>query len=163
MKRIPAGIFSMGSHDAQGRTDEYPVHQVRVKAFWMDETEVSNAAFAAFVKSTGYITTAEKAIDWEELSKQVPKGTPKPADSLLAPSSLVFVPTTGPVDLTDYSQWWAFKRGADWHIPLVKQQFKDEKIIPSFMFHGMMQPPMPVGPAKDYPQKQNGNGPAVGD
>ena len=117
MKRIPAGIFSMGSHDAQGRTDEYPVHQVRVKAFWMDETEVSNAAFAAFVKSTGYITTAEKAIDWAELSKQVPKGTPKPADSLLAPSSLVFVPTTGPVDLSDYSQWWAFKRGADWRHP----------------------------------------------
>lgn len=117
MKRIPGGIFSMGSHDTQGRTDEYPVHQVRVKAFWMDETEVSNAAFAAFVKSTGYITTAEKAIDWAELSKQVPKGTPKPADSLLAPSSLVFVPTTGPVDLTDYSQWWAFKRGADWRHP----------------------------------------------
>ncbi|MCZ2487113.1 formylglycine-generating enzyme family protein [Aquirufa antheringensis] len=117
MKRIPAGIYSMGSHDAQGRTDEYPVHQVRVKAFWMDETEVSNAAFAAFVKSTGYITTAEKAIDWEELSKQVPNGTPKPEDSLLAPSSLVFVPTTGPVDLTDYSQWWAFKCGADWRHP----------------------------------------------
>ncbi len=117
MKRIPGGIFSMGSHDTQGRADEYPVHQVRVKAFWMDETEVSNAAFAAFVKSTGYITTAEKAIDWAELSKQVPKGTPKPADSLLAPSSLVFVPTTGPVDLTDYSQWWAFKRGADWRHP----------------------------------------------
>ncbi len=83
----------------------------------MDETEVTNAAFAAFVKSTGYITTAEKAIDWEELSKQVPNGTPKPADSLLAPSSLVFVPTTGPVDLSDYSQWWAFKRGADWRHP----------------------------------------------
>lgn len=117
MKRIPGGIFSMGSYDAQGRADEYPVHQVRVKAFWMDESEVTNAAFAAFVKSTGYITTAEKAIDWAELSKQVPKGTPKPADSLLAPSSLVFVPTTGQVDLTDYSQWWAFKRGADWRHP----------------------------------------------
>jgi formylglycine-generating enzyme len=117
MKRIPGGIFSMGSHDTQGRADEYPLHQVRIKAFWMDETEVTNAAFSAFVKSTGYITTAEKTIDWTELSKQVPKGTPKPADSLLAPSSLVFVPTTGPVDLTDYSQWWAFKRGADWRHP----------------------------------------------
>ncbi len=117
MKRIPGGTFAMGSHDAQGRTDEFPVHQVQVKGFWMDETEVTNEAFARFVKATGYITTAEKAIDWVELSKQVPTGTPKPADSLLAPSSLVFVPTTGPVDLNDYSQWWAFKRGADWRHP----------------------------------------------
>ena len=46
MKRIPAGSFAMGSHDAQGRPDEYPVHRVQVKAFWMDETEVTNAAFA---------------------------------------------------------------------------------------------------------------------
>jgi formylglycine-generating enzyme required for sulfatase activity len=117
MKRIPAGIFAMGSHDTQGRSDEFPVHKVQVKSFWMDETEVTNAAFALFVKATGYITTAEKAIDWAEFSKQVPAGTPKPADSLLAPSSLVFVPTTGPVDLNDYSQWWAFKRGADWKHP----------------------------------------------
>ena len=117
MKRIPAGIFAMGSHDAQGRSDEFPVHKVQVKSFWMDETEVTNAAFATFVKATGYVTTAEKAIDWTEFSKQVPAGTPKPADSLLAPSSLVFVPTTGPVALTDYSQWWAFKRGANWQHP----------------------------------------------
>ena len=117
MKRIPAGIYAMGSHDAQGRVDEYPVHHVHVNTFWMDETEVTNAAFAAFVKATGYITTAEKAIDWSELAKQVPAGTPKPADSLLAPSSLVFVPTIGPVSLTDYSQWWTFKRGADWKHP----------------------------------------------
>ena len=47
MKRIPAGIFAMGSHDGQGRADEYPIHKVQVKAFWMDETEVTNAAFAA--------------------------------------------------------------------------------------------------------------------
>lgn len=117
MKRIPGGMFAMGSHDSQGRADEFPLHQVQVKGFWMDETEVTNEAFALFVKATGYVTTAEKAIDWAELSKQVPTGTPKPADSLLAPSSLVFVPTNGPVDLSDYSQWWAFRRGADWRHP----------------------------------------------
>jgi len=117
MKLIPAGTFWMGSHDAQGRPDEFPLHQVSVSAFWMDETEVTNAQFAEFVQATGYITTAEKAIDWDEIKKQVPKGTPKPADSLLAASSLVFVPTQGPVDLNDYSQWWQFKRGADWRHP----------------------------------------------
>ncbi|RXK51051.1 formylglycine-generating enzyme family protein [Aquirufa rosea] len=117
MKKIPAGVFEMGSHDEKGRTDEYPLHRVAVKSFWMDETEVTNAQFASFVAATGYITTAEKAVSWEELSKQVPPGTPRPPDSLLAPSSLVFVPTTGPVNLVDYSQWWQFVRGADWRHP----------------------------------------------
>lgn len=117
MKRIPAGIFAMGSHDAQGRSDEFPIHKVQIKAFYMDETEVTNAAFSAFVHATGYVTTAEKAIDWAEFSKQVPAGTPKPADSLLAPSSLVFLPIKSAVDLNDYSQWWAFIRGADWRHP----------------------------------------------
>lgn len=117
MVRIPGGTFGMGSHSKEGRADEYPVHQVQVKGFWMDETEVTNAQFAAFVKATGYVTTAEKAIDWEEMKKQVPLGTPKPADSLLAASSLIFVPTTGPVNLNDYSLWWQFKAGADWRHP----------------------------------------------
>ncbi|TBH74938.1 formylglycine-generating enzyme family protein [Aquirufa nivalisilvae] len=117
MKKIPSGAFDMGAHDEKGRTDEYPVHRVAVKAFWMDETEVTNAQFAAFVAATGYVTTAEKAVSWDELKKQVPAGTPRPPDSLLAPSSLVFVPTTGPVNLVDYSQWWQFVRGADWRHP----------------------------------------------
>jgi len=62
----------MGSHSKEGRADEYPVHQVQVKGFWMDETEVTNAQFAAFVKATGYVTTAEKAIDWEEMKNRYP-------------------------------------------------------------------------------------------
>jgi formylglycine-generating enzyme required for sulfatase activity len=82
MKRIPAGSFMMGSHDNQGRADEYPLHPVQLKGFYMDETEVTNADFAKFVQATNYITTAEKSIDWEELSKQVPAGTPRPPDSL---------------------------------------------------------------------------------
>lgn len=118
MKQIPAGSFLMGSHEKGGRADEYPLHKVQVSSFWMDETEVTNAQFAEFVKATGYKTTAEKAIDWEEMKKQVPVGTHKPADSLLAPSSLVFVPTAGPVNLIDYSQWWEFVREADWRHPL---------------------------------------------
>lgn len=117
MRNIPGGTFWMGAADDKGRPDEYPLHQVKVKDFWMDETEVTNAQFAAFVAATGYVTTAEKPIIWEDLQTQLPPGTPKPADSLLAPSSLVFVPSTGPVELQDYSQWWQFRRGADWLHP----------------------------------------------
>ncbi|HPH21545.1 MAG TPA: SUMF1/EgtB/PvdO family nonheme iron enzyme, partial [Haliscomenobacter sp.] len=49
MRNIPGGTFWMGATDDKGRPDEYPLHQVKVKGFWMDETEVTNAQFAAFV------------------------------------------------------------------------------------------------------------------
>ena len=56
----------------------------------MDVTEVTNAQFQKFVDETGYITTAELALDWDEIKKDLPPNTPKPDPQLLAPSSLVF-------------------------------------------------------------------------
>ena len=117
MKKIPGGTFMMGSHNKEGRADEYPLHKVTVSEFWMDETEVTNQQFAEFVKATGYITTAERPIIWDEIKNQLPAGTPKPPDSLLLPSSLVFTGTSGPVNLFDYSNWWTMSRGADWRHP----------------------------------------------
>ena len=70
----------------------------------MDITEVTNEQFDQFVKATGYITTAERNIDWEIMKDQVPPGTAKPPDSLLQAGSLVFRQTTNNVNLNDYSQ-----------------------------------------------------------
>jgi sulfatase modifying factor 1 len=117
MVLIKAGDFMMGADNTQASEDEYPKHKVGVKSFWMDATEVTNAQFAEFVKATGYVTTAEKKPDWNEIKKQVPAGTPKPADSLLVAASLVFSPPNQPVNLNDYSQWWAWKKGASWKHP----------------------------------------------
>ncbi len=114
---IPGGSFAMGAADRDGRKDEYPRHQVTVNGFWMDETEVTNQQFAAFVEATGYKTTAERKPDWEELKKQLPPGTPKPADSLLVASSLVFFASGSPIPLHDASQWWRWTNGADWQHP----------------------------------------------
>lgn len=114
---IPAGQFSMGAADEEGRQNEYPQHEVKVNGFWIDATEVTNAQFRQFTEATGYITTAEKAPDWNEIKKQLPPGTPKPPDSLLTASSLVFTPPGQPVPLTDISQWWSWKKGADWKHP----------------------------------------------
>lgn len=72
MVLIPEGDFYMGSDDSQSRPDESPKHRVHVDAFWMDQTEVTNAQFKAFVEATGYITTAELPPDWEELKKELP-------------------------------------------------------------------------------------------
>jgi sulfatase modifying factor 1 len=117
MVKIPGGEFLMGADDSEGRPDEYPQHKVRVDDFWMDATEVTNAQFSEFVKATGYITTAEKKPDWEELKKQLPAGTPKPADSLLMAASLVFTPPAAAVELNDVAQWWSWKKGASWKHP----------------------------------------------
>lgn len=117
MALIPGGEFTMGSSNAEGRADEYPTHQVKIEPFYLDITEVTNQEFAEFVKLTNYKTVAEKPVDWEELKKQLPENTEKPADSLLAPSSLVFKPSIQEVNLADYNQWWEFMQGADWQHP----------------------------------------------
>ncbi len=114
---IPGGWFMMGGDSEQAGEDEYPKHRVFVDPFWMDEHEVTNAQFSKFVAATGYITTAERKPDWEELKKQLPPGTPKPDDRELIPASLVFTPPGHEVDLNDYSQWWSWVPGANWKHP----------------------------------------------
>ncbi|HMV47317.1 MAG TPA: formylglycine-generating enzyme family protein [Blastocatellia bacterium] len=116
---IPAGEFMMGASgkDEAARPDEHPAHKVRVDGFWMDETEVTNAQFAAFVKATGYLTTAERTPDWEEMKKQLPPGTPKPPPDVLVPGSLVFKQPGGPVPLDNASLWWAYTPHANWQQP----------------------------------------------
>jgi formylglycine-generating enzyme required for sulfatase activity len=114
---IEGGTFVMGAEDQEGRADEYPSHNVKVKGFWIDVTEVTNKQFQQFVDATGYVTTAEKAPDWNELKKQLPPGTPKPPDSVLVAASLVFVQQPAAVGLGDPSMWWTWKKGASWRHP----------------------------------------------
>ncbi|HEY0056076.1 MAG TPA: formylglycine-generating enzyme family protein [Pedobacter sp.] len=114
---IEGGILNMGGDNTQASEDEFPKHRVELSGFWMDVTEVTNAQFAAFVKATGYITTAEQKPDWEELKKQLPPDTPKPDDNVLVASSLVFKAPPSAVNLQDYSQWWVWTEGADWKHP----------------------------------------------
>ena len=117
---IPGGEFMQGAvpQDKMAMDHEKPAHKVRVDGFFMDVTEVTNAQFAKFVKETGYITVAERAIDWEEMKTQVPEGTPKPHDSILQPGSLTFKKTKNSVpNLYDFSQWWNWTIGANWKQP----------------------------------------------
>ena len=85
----------MGTDGELGWADERPAHRVRVNGFWIDRTEVTNAAFSAFVAATGYVTTAEKPPLWEEMRQQLPPGTPKPPDDKLVAGSMVFVRLPG--------------------------------------------------------------------
>jgi formylglycine-generating enzyme required for sulfatase activity len=60
---VPAGEFTMGSdaNSSYVKNDQRPSHQVFLDAFWIDQTEVTNQMFSAFIESTGYQTDAEKA------------------------------------------------------------------------------------------------------
>lgn len=120
MVLVPQGSFYQGAQefDKMAMDHEKPRHLVVVDSFLIDITEVTNAQFAQFVEETHYITLAERPIDWEELQKQLPSGTPKPADSLLQPGSLIFRNRPdGVANLNDFSQWWEWKIGANWKHP----------------------------------------------
>jgi formylglycine-generating enzyme required for sulfatase activity len=114
---IPGGEFSMGALNPAGHPDgghesmddARPVHRVYVDGFYMDATEVTNAQFAAFVKSTGYITVAEKKPTREEFPDA-------PEENLVA-GSVVFTPPANPVPLNDHFQWWSYVTAADWRHP----------------------------------------------
>ncbi len=117
MVLIAGGSFDMGGDNNQASPDEYPKHRVTVSPFYIDITEVTNSQFKKFVNATGYITTAERKPDWEELKTTLPPGTPRPSEEILQAASLVFKPTNGPVAMNDPSQWWAWTKGADWRHP----------------------------------------------
>lgn len=114
---VPNKTFTKGAkpNDNMAMSAEKPAHQVYVDGFFIDVTEVTNKDFAAFVEATNYITLAEQAIDWEEMKKSLPPGTPKPHDSILQPGSLIF--NKEAQNARHYSQWWKWKIGANWKHP----------------------------------------------
>src|SRR5205823_130843 len=96
MVLLKGGRFRMGSEE--GYPEERSVHAVGVDPFLIDRHEVTNAQFAAFVKATGYVTTAER--------KRNPKDYPNTPEALLAPGGVIFVwPKNGEQFKAAY-QWW---------------------------------------------------------
>ncbi|GAA2146034.1 formylglycine-generating enzyme family protein [Nocardioides koreensis] len=99
--RIEGGEFVLGDAFGEGypADGETPVHRVRLSTFHVDATTVTNAAFAAFVKATGHVTTAER-----EGSSAVFQldHTGDGADVLGRPAA---------------TPWWLAVRGADWRHP----------------------------------------------
>ena len=103
---VPAGQFQMGD---TLYPEEGPVRSARVDGFWMDRTEVTNDAFAAFVQATGYVTVAERAWD----AKQQPALPPE----LRSPGAVVFAMPAQLHNRNDLQQWWQYVAGAQWRHP----------------------------------------------
>ena len=81
MLRLDGGTFAMGA--SPEHSEEGPPRQVQVGDFWIDRTEVTNAAFARFVAATGHVTLAERPLD--------PATYPALTAAQRQPASLVFV------------------------------------------------------------------------
>ena len=101
---IPAGRMTMGAID--GAPDEQPLHDVKVRGFWMDKTEVTNEQFARFVKETGYSTLAER-------KPETTKAAPLPPERQ-QPGAMVFTPPKTPEAVGNI---WRFVPGANWRHP----------------------------------------------
>ena len=81
---VPAGEFTMGSNN--GDADEKPVHMVYLDAFWMDQTEVTEAQFKQCIDAgVCKIPSGSMYVNWNP-----------------SKSPMVFV-TWG--DANDYCQW----------------------------------------------------------
>lgn len=99
--------------------EEAPVHTATVAGFAVERHPVTNAQFAEFVAATGYVTVAEQPLD--------PALYPGVAPADLQPGALVFSPSTGPVDLRDWRQWWDWSPGASWRHPFGPGTGVDDK------------------------------------
>jgi formylglycine-generating enzyme len=104
---VPESAFDMG--DERFYPEERPIRRVEVDDFWIDERPVTAADFRRFVRSTGYVTVAERPPD----PAQYPEADPE----VLVPGSLVFRKTAGPVSLDDFRNWWEYLPGAYWKRP----------------------------------------------
>ena len=98
---VPGGTFAMGDHFGEGYVadGETPVHPVRLPSYRIDETAVTNASFARFVKATGHVTDAEE----------------------LGVSAVFHLAVDGPehdlLHRVEAAPWWLAVRGADWRHP----------------------------------------------
>ncbi|XP_069499610.1 formylglycine-generating enzyme isoform X2 [Ambystoma mexicanum] len=101
MVLVPAGVFTMGTDEPGIPPDgEGPARKVHIHNFHIDQYEVTNAAFAQFIKSSGYRTEAEQFGDsfvFEGLLSEAVK------------SSIQQAVAAAP--------WWLPVKGADWKHP----------------------------------------------
>ena len=90
---LAGGTVTIGADNTY--PEEGPARTVKVSAFDIDSTEVTNAQFSEFVMATGYVTDAEK---------------PQPGFGIIG--SAVFM-----TPKANHPNWWGFVEGADWRSP----------------------------------------------
>jgi formylglycine-generating enzyme required for sulfatase activity len=102
MVGVPAGTFEMGS--PEGDEDEQPVHDVTLDGFWLDQTEMTNAQFAAFLNEEG--NQEEGDVTWLDVEDE---------DCLIEQSGGEFQPKRGYADhpVIEVS-WYGARAYCEW-------------------------------------------------
>jgi formylglycine-generating enzyme required for sulfatase activity len=125
MVRLPGGTFTMG-HDGSFETpygtktfpEEGPSHRVTVKGFWIDETEVTNAQFAEFVKATQHVTFAERVVKAEDFPEESRENLPA---ATFTNGGIVFRENAhieGDPNIPGRAiEWWRWDPKASWRQP----------------------------------------------
>jgi len=148
MVLIPGGPFLRGGDagemggESASHQSAYPIHEVHVDPFWIDETEVTNREFRRFVEATGYVTLAERPLPEEE-AREFREGAQRDLARLellgrrasgsdraameeireelgeepLEGSVIFSIPEGELEDPDDLSQWWNWIPGANWRRP----------------------------------------------
>lgn len=97
---VPGGSFTMG--DNPRYREEGPPRPIHVDGFWIDNHEITNTEFAAFVEATGYMTLAER---------DPPKIEDAPPEMQVPGSAVFNIPSD------DDRRWWRWEVGAQWRNP----------------------------------------------
>lgn len=99
---IPEGTYILGTDDGEGFASdaEGPARPVHLPAFRISPYAVTNAEFAAFVQSTGYVTEAEK-FGWSYVFQLL---IPDPRQVKIVGSP-------------ERTPWWLGVEGATWREP----------------------------------------------
>jgi sulfatase modifying factor 1 len=98
---VPGGVFAMGDPFDEGYVadGETPVHEVGLPPYLIDETAVTNAQFARFVRATDHVTEAEEF-------------------GVSAVFHLVVdAPRSDVLHQVAAAPWWVAVRGASWKQP----------------------------------------------
>ncbi|MEZ4709939.1 MAG: SUMF1/EgtB/PvdO family nonheme iron enzyme [Caldilineaceae bacterium] len=118
---VPAGEFSMGSPDGVGDDDEHPQHLVKLEAYWIGLTEVTNAQYRPFVEAGGYADDQW----WTEAGRQwcQEKGYEKPELWNYSRWNDDLQPVVGIswYESYAYTQWLSAQTGLDIRLPTEAQ------------------------------------------
>lgn len=118
MISVAGGKFDMGSND--GRSDEKPVHEVRIKSFYLSCYETTNAEFCAFLNEKG--NQNESGREWIDLSgsfgsekcRILKNGERFSVESGYERHPVIFVSWYGAMA---YCKWLSEKTGQAWRLP----------------------------------------------
>ena len=125
MALIPGGTFTMGRdgsfetpHGTKTFPEEAPAHEVTVRPFRMDVTEVTNAEFAKFIEATNYVTFAEREVKAEDFPAEARANLP---GETFKNGAIVFRDDAqiegNPNQPGRSIEWWRWDPTADWRHP----------------------------------------------